>query len=130
MDSEEQKVAKAVLAIMINPSMGVPAFVARLLPIHSLKHEFLKEQTDIVMEIVFEVGGFVFLIMTDNHSVNQKMFKVYHQNSTSTAIYSVVHPHENPTIFKELFTFYDMTHFSKNIRNNWVTEKNTNTTVY
>lgn len=121
-DSEEQKVAKTVLAIMINPSMGVPAFVARLLPIHSLKHEFLKEQIDIVMEIVFEVGGFVFLIMTDNHSVNQKMFKVYHQNSTSTAIYSVVHPHENP-IFKELFTFYDMTHCFKNIRNNWVTEK-------
>ena len=121
-DSEEQKVAKAVLAIMINPLMGVPAFVARLLPIHSLKHEFLKEQIDIVMEIVFEVGRFAFLIMTDNHSVNQKMFKVYHQNSTSTAIYSVVHPHENP-IFKELFTFYDMTHCLKNIRNNWVTEK-------
>ena len=50
------------------------------------------------------------------------MFKVYHQNSTSTAIYSVVHPLENP-IFKELFTFYDMTHCLKNIRNIWVTEK-------
>lgn len=121
-DCEEQKVAKTVLAIMINPSMGVPAFVARLLPINSLKHEFLKKQIDIVMEIVFEVGGFVFLIMTDNHSVNQKMFKVYHQNNASAAIYSVVHPHDNP-YFKELFTFYDMTHCLKNIRNNWVTEK-------
>ena len=82
------------------------------------------------MKIVFEVGGFVFLIVRDNHSVNQKKYLNYTiKTVSSTAIYSVVHPHENLT-FKELFTFYDMTHCLKNIRNNWVTEKTTNTTVY
>jgi len=121
-DCEEQKVAKTILAIMINPSMGAPAFVARLLPVFSLKHDFLKEQVDIVMKIIFDVGGIVFLVMTDNHSVNQKMFKIFHKDCPGTAIYSVLHPHPNP-IFKQLFTFYDMTHCLKNIRNNWITEK-------
>ena len=79
-------VAKTVLAIMINPSMGAPAFVARLLPVFSLKTEFLTNQITIVMNVIHEVGGYVFLIMTDNLSVNQKMFKVYHKENPSTCI--------------------------------------------
>ena len=35
-------VAKTVLAIMINPSMGAPAFVARLLPVFSLNFGLIK----------------------------------------------------------------------------------------
>ena len=102
---------------MINPSMGAPAFVAHLLPVFSLKTEFLTNQINIVMNVKHEVGGYVFLIMTDNLSVHQKMFKVYHKENPSTAIYSIRHP-----IFDTLFTLYDMPHCFKNIRNNWVTE--------
>ena len=96
-DTDEPCVAKTVLAVMINPSMGAPAFfVARLLPVFSLKYEFLMNQVNIVMEIIHDAGGFVFLLMTDNLSVNQKMFKVYHQGNHSTAIYSFNHPINNP----------------------------------
>ena len=63
----------------------------------------------------------VFLIMTDNLSVNQKMFNVDHHEYPSTAIYSILHPINNP-IFHALFTFYGMTHCFKNITSNWVTE--------
>ena len=49
------------------------------------------------------------------------MFKVYHKENPSTAIYSIRHPIHNP-IFDTLFTLYDMPHCFKNIRNNWVTE--------
>ena len=73
------------------------------------------------MNVIHEVGGYVFLIMTANLSVNQKMFKVYHKENPSTAIYSIRHPIQNP-IFDTLFTLYDMPHCFKNIRNNWVTE--------
>ena len=104
----------------INPSMGAPAFVARLLPVFSLKTEFLTNQINIVMNV--EVGGYVFLIMTDNLSVNQKMFKVYHKENPSTAIYSIRHPSIHNQIFDTLFTLYDMPYCFKNIRNNWVTE--------
>ena len=106
---------------MINPSVGAPAFVARLLPVFSQKSDFLTNQVNIVMKIIHEVGGFVYLIMTDNLSVNQKMFKVYHTENVSTAIYSIKHPINNP-IFDTLFTMYDMSHNFKNIRNNWDTE--------
>ena len=91
------------------------------LPVFSLKTEFLTNQINIVMNIIHEVGGYVFLIMTDNLSVNQKMFKVYHKENPSTAIYSIRHPIHNQ-IFDTLFTLYDMPHCFKNIRNNWVTE--------
>ena len=49
------------------------------------------------------------------------MFKVYHKENPSTAIYSITHPIHNP-IFDTLFTLYDMPHCFKNVRNNWVTE--------
>ena len=39
-DVDEPCVAKTVLAVMINPSIRAPAFVARLLPVFSLKYEF------------------------------------------------------------------------------------------
>ena len=91
------------------------------LPVFSLKTEFLTNQINIVMNVIHEVGGYVFLIMTDNLSVNQKMFKVYHKENPGTAIYSIRHPIHNP-IFDTLFTLYDMPHCFKNIRNNWVSE--------
>ena len=73
------------------------------------------------MKMIFESGGYVFLIVTDNYSANQKMFNVYHTENTSTAVYSVKHPCENP-IFDSLYTFYDIVHCFKSIRNNWITE--------
>ena len=118
-DVKNPCIAKIVLAIMINPSMGAPAFVARLLPVFSLKCDFLINQINIVMNIVHEAGGYVFL-MTNNVSVNPKMFNVYHNEYPSTAIYSIQHPINN-LICHALFTFYDMTHCFKNIRSNWVT---------
>ena len=56
-------VAKTVLAIMINPSMGAPAFVARLLSVFSLKTEFLTNQINVMMNVIHGVGGYVFLII-------------------------------------------------------------------
>ena len=120
-DIDYPYIAKTVLVIMVNPLMGVPAFVAWLLLVFSLKTEFLTNQINIVMNVIHEVGGYVFLIMRDNLSVNQKMFKVYHKENSSTAIYSIRHPIHNP-IFDTLFTLYDMPHCFKNIRNNGVTE--------
>ena len=107
---------------MINFMYGTPAFIARLLPIFSLKSDFLMEQLMLLLEIIHDAGGFVFLAMTDNLSVNQKMFKLlkgkYHQHSLSV----ITHPLNN-ILLKYLSLFYDPTHMLKNIRNNWTTEK-------
>ena len=74
-DVDEPCVAKTVLAVMINPSMGAPAFVARLLPVFSLKYEFLMNQVNIVMKIIHDTGGFVFLLLTDNFLLIRKCLK-------------------------------------------------------
>ena len=87
---------------MVNPSLGAPAFVARLLLIFSLKHDFHIKQVNTVMDIVHKSGGYVFLVMTDNLSVNQKIFNVHHQENVSTALYSIRRPINNP-VFDHLY---------------------------
>ena len=51
---------KTILALMINFMYGTPAFIARPLPIFSLKSEFLMEQLMLLPEIIHDAGVFVF----------------------------------------------------------------------
>ena len=60
--------------------------------------------------------------MCGNLSVNQKVFKLFHQNFETLSIASIIHPIPNER-FEALFTLYDPVHLLKNIRNNWLTEK-------
>ena len=114
--------ANTILAVMINPSFGKPAFVARLIPVINLKAEFLFEFVKSVIKLVHDAGGHVFGIMSDNLSVNQKTFKMFHEAFKSVSVCSANHPIPNSK-FKVLFTLYDPTHLFKNVRNNWVSEK-------
>ena len=43
LNTEQSLPAKSVLASMVNPCFGAPAFVARLIPVLHLKGEFLYE---------------------------------------------------------------------------------------
>ena len=94
-DQDPPRPAKTILALMINFMYSTPAFIARLLPIFSLKSDVLMERLMLLLEIIHDAGGFVFLAMTDNLSVNQKMFKLlkgkYHQHSLS----AITHPLNN-----------------------------------
>ena len=121
-DQDPPRPAKTTLALMINFMYGTPVFIAHLLPIFSLKSDFLIKQLMLLLEIIHDAGGFVFLAMTDNLSVKQKMFKLlkgkYHQHSLS----AITHPLNN-ILLKYLYLLYDPTRMLKNIRNNWTTEK-------
>ena len=114
--------ANSVLALMINPSFGAPSFVARLLPVHCLKADFHYEQIETLVKLIHEAGGYVYAIMSDNLSVNQKMFTMFHQNCETLSIFSIKHPVINDK-FSMLYLMYDPAHLFKNIRNNWVSEK-------
>ena len=107
---------------MINPCFGAPAFVARLIPVLHLKGEFLYEHLVALINLIHEVGGFVFGLMSDNLSVNQKEFSMFHQNFQTLSLSSIQHPIPNSQ-FEMLYTLYDPVHLFKNIRNNWITEK-------
>ena len=85
--------ANSVLALMINPSFGAPSFVARLLPVHCLKADFQYEQIEILVKLIHEVCGYVYAIVSDILSVNQKMFTMFHQNYNETlSIFFIKHP--------------------------------------
>ena len=75
-----------------------------------------------IIQSIHDFGGHVFGVMSDNLSVNQKTFKLFHSRYTSSDIHSIIHPINN-SLFEKLFTLYDPTHLFKNMRNNWITEK-------
>ena len=52
---EPTKAARTILAIMIAPVMGDPAFVCRRIPVHSLKHDLNLEQTQKVILLFIEM---------------------------------------------------------------------------
>ena len=114
--------AKTILALMVVPLLGVPAFVARLISIFSLSAELVYEHVNLLLQIIHECNGYVFLIMNDNLKSNQKMFSMFHKNFESKSIFSIKRPIENDQ-YCELFLLYDPVHLLKNIRNNWCTEK-------
>ena len=57
---------KTVLALIVAPVMGKPAFVARMIPIFSLKTKFLFEQVQLPIKIVCESNGFDFMVISNN----------------------------------------------------------------
>ena len=122
MNTEYDCSATKMLALMVNPSFGAPAFVARMIPVHNLTAEFLYDKIMQLRNSIHGAGGYFFTLMADHPKVNQKCFKLFHQNFTSFNIFSVAHPVPNDK-FPALFIFYDPTHLFKNIRNNWLTEK-------
>ena len=119
---EPTKPARTVVAIMIAPSMGKPAFVCRLIPVYSLKANFLFEQTLKIIETLHKCGVYAHLLMCDNLRTNQACFKLFQSTFGSEDIYSCHHPISNDE-FSMLFLLYDPSHLLKNIRNNWHTEK-------
>ena len=92
-DQDPPKIAKTVLPFMINFLFGIPSFIARLVPVTTLKSECLMGQLMMSLQIIHlvflimtdnlsvnqklhDAGGLVFLIMTDNLSVNQKLLNL------------------------------------------------------
>ena len=95
-EDDTTKLAKTVLALMVAPLMGKPAFVARLIPVHSLTTEFLCYQVSKLLQIIHEATGYVYMIMNDDLKANQKMFSKFHEIFTPKSISSVCHPIPNP----------------------------------
>ena len=112
----------SMLAFMINPSFGAPAFAARLVPVRNLTAEFVVEQLLVIITLIHKCGGYVFCLMSDNLKVSQKVFRLFHETYQSLNIFSTVHPVHNSK-FKMIYLLYDLVHLFRNIRNNWITEK-------
>ena len=122
--NETSKLARTVLVTMIVPMIGAPAFVCRLIPVYSLKHELSFHETLKVINLFHRNKWFVFLLMSDSFQgkSNQAWFKIYQKSYRSDEIFACNHNILN-VVFKFLYFLYNPTYLLKNIRNNWPMEK-------
>ena len=108
--------ARSILAIMVKPLADGKSFVVRLIPIHSLKPEFLFQQLEIVIRLLVESGGHVSALVSDNHMTNRRCYKMFQgQNECSW------HGH-SPSMACSFLLLQDTVHLFKSFRNNWITE--------
>ena len=86
---QPNKATKTVLALMVDPLMGASAFVARLLPIFFLKSDLLFEQIEILVKLIHDAGGYVYLVISDNLSANRRYTKLFHEKYGTTSIAAI-----------------------------------------
>ena len=70
MNIESDCPATKMLALMVNPYLGAPAFVARMISVHNLTAEFLYDKVIQLINSIHCAGGYVFTLMSDNLKVN------------------------------------------------------------
>lgn len=110
--------ARTLLAIMLKPMFGSPAFVTRLIPINSLSPSLLTQQLKMVISCVIENGGNVIGMLSDNHPTNRSSYELFRFDP------------QTPFLGKSdnqpgqiMYLLQDPVHLFKSIRNNWFTEK-------
>ena len=120
-EDEPSRPARTVLTFMIRPLMGGKSSVVRLIPIFSLKADFLYEQLISLLRLISECGGRAIALMCDCHAINRKCYKMFNEKflCEPNMPWKVNHPTEKDAY---LFLLFDTTHLMKNIRNNWITE--------
>jgi hypothetical protein len=71
-----------------------------------------------VLELLHDCGYEVVSITSDNNKVNVKLFKNVCDGNIASHISNPFHPDKN------IYLLFDTVHLVKNIRNNWLNEKN------
>jgi len=124
---EPTKCAKTVLAIMLKPMFGVKPLIASLLPVYKLNSEFLFSELFDLIKFISSLNVRVINLMADNHPTNIKVFNLFQSRFPTEAPYKFTHPcFENDFIY----LIFDPTHLMKNIRNNWLNEKERKIEIY
>ena len=91
------------------------------MPVYSLKHELLFDQTLKVINLIHLNSGFVFYLISDNIEANHACFKMYLKNYGSDEIFSCNYPILNE-VFKSFYLLCNPTRLFKNIKNSRQTE--------
>lgn len=107
--------AKTVQTFMIVSPFGHFEEVIRLMPVIDMKGNELQQAVLEVINYVQEIGFKIICITTDANRTNQNMFKQFSQ--TNPFIINPKYPNE------KIFFLYDFVHIFKNIRNNWINQK-------
>ncbi|XP_055928146.1 uncharacterized protein LOC129959352, partial [Argiope bruennichi] len=115
-----ENAATSVVTFMINSISSSYKDVVHILPVNKIAADVLHAFIKKIIIGLENIGFKVICVVTDNNSVNQKAMSQFASPSQS---YSILYPHP---VNKErpLFFMIDTVHLLKNIRNNWINQKN------
>lgn len=115
--SHDGKVAKTAQGFFASSVAGKFSELISLEPINGCTATVLKEMLFDIIDVLQECGFTVVCIVTDNHTINQSLFKILTKENKTVWF-------PNPT--KEghkIFCRFDQVHLFKNIRNAWLNKK-------
>ncbi len=100
--------------------MGKPSFL-RFVPVYRLSSDFAKAQLLEAIHIIESAGGQTIGTMSDNHTVNRRMYMLLRNEFPIDGVnFKIVHPEDSA---RQFYLFLDPVHLFKSIRNNWYSEK-------
>ena len=111
--NDPAKLAKAVLSIMIRCPFGGPNFMFKMIPVAKMDASFLYKQIVETIKLIAEAGGKTRVIIVDGNRTNQSFLKKF-----------PTVPGKPWLTTDGIFLLFDFVHLLKSIRNNWLTEKN------
>lgn len=108
--NKPNEIATSIVAFMVSTPFGNKKEVVRLIPVTNLTGDLQRDYLLEVIDFVQSRNIKVILVMTDNHRLNQSMFKLLANNFF-----------ENPKYNGSLiYLAFDPVHLMKSIRNNWL----------
>ncbi len=91
---------------------GGPTFLFKMIPMAGLDAKYLFAQVNATRSFIKEAGGKVKAVLVDGNRTNQKIYKLYETQ-----------PGKPWITVDGMYLLFDFVHLLKNIRNNWLTEK-------
>lgn len=122
--SNSDTLATGAYTFMVGSLLSSFEEVAHILPINNITGEQLHAVLKRVLVGLEEIGFKVLCVLSDNHSVNRKAVAIFSPSRLLTFKYP--HP-ADPN--RQLFFLFDPVHLFKNIRNNWINQKNSETSM-
>lgn len=120
-DNDVSQEAKTVVAFMVSSVFGSFKQIVALLPVKNPTGIELHKMTSNVLTLVESCGLTVVTIITDNNRINRNMFNIFTAES-SNKYFIEFSDHK-------IFLTFDSVHNFKNLRNNWLNQKDPEKTL-
>ena len=112
--------ARTIQAFMVHSAFGNFKEIVALTPVQNLDGNYLAQVAKNIVNLVQDCDLQVLVIMSDNHGVNGVAFDVLYADWGVGSLFQI----KNPKYDAPIFLMFDTVHIFKNIRNNWLNQKN------
>ncbi|XP_035233690.1 uncharacterized protein LOC118205512 [Stegodyphus dumicola] len=117
--------ATSAFAFMISSLESSFKEVVHIMPVNTINFETLHYVIKKVIRGLENMGIIVICVITDNNAINRKAMSLFSNPPRNSFVYK--HPMNGN---RPLFYIIDAVHLFKNIRNNWLNQKNPGTCMF